>query len=236
MLKQSHLMYQRISGNKAAYGAGVYTQGDFVLNSGTVAKNVADRSGGGVMLDSGLFAMRDDSEIKDNVAGVEGGGIMLQEGNFMLAGGAITGNAAGKAGGGIYVGSRSVIELVERPSVINNTVGKSANNVLLEDPEQSPLRLEGLRASDGIGVSTDAGLAAEPPIVFTSGFGKGDPTKIFSSDDPAYAVGLNSQGEAFLGLPVTVSFEPGDEVTGEMPPVTTASGGIYEVPVCQYRH
>ena len=229
-----------ISGNKAAGGAGVYTQGDVLFESGAISHNVIDGtslwgSGGGVMVDGGTFTMHAGADITNNASSDDGGGVMLLAGTFLLEGGTITDNAAGTAGGGVFVGSQSNIRLIGQLSIISNVVGEDANNVWLEDAEQSPLLVSRLGSQAKVGVTTTQEPLEGAPVVFTSGLQNKDLNSCFTSDNPDYVVDLNEKSEAILGLPVIVSFDAGEVGTGEMAPVTKASGSIYEVPACAFR-
>ena len=230
-----------ISGNKAIYGAGVYTRGEFLFESGVISKNTAgdtssQGSGGGVMVNGGTFTMCSGGEVSNNASASVGGGVMVQSGTFELDGGSITGNAAGEMGGGVCLGLFGAMKLNGQPSVKDNTVEDAANNVFLQDPNKSPLLVGDLGDQCDVGVNTERKPYVGAPVVITSEFSGEDASTYFSSDDPAYVVDLNEQGEVILGLPVTVSFDPGDEVIGEMLPVTKASGSVYEIPACSFRH
>ena len=229
-----------ISGNNAAGGAGVYTQGDFLLESGTISQNVIDGktlwgNGGGVMVDGGTFTMCPEAIIKGNSSPVDGGGVMLQSGTFLLGGGTISGNTAKAAGAGVFVGSQGTMRLGGSPHVSGNTIGKRASNVLLQDPALSLINIEGLDDSAEVGVTTEQEPFEGNPVTITSGLGDKDLVACFTSDDRTCTVDFNDKGEAILGLPAVVSFDPGEVGTGEMAPVTKASGNFYEIPACSFR-
>lgn len=97
-----------ITGNKAYQrGGGVYNQGTFSMNGGSLCDNVAERGGaGGGVSNFGSFTMTG-GEIAENTA-VEGGGVhnygnnftSAGPGSFTVTGGKIRGNT-GESGGGI---------------------------------------------------------------------------------------------------------------------------------------
>ena len=227
-----------ITGNVATCGAGVYTQGDFNMLSGTIRDNAtiagaANGNGGGVMVDGGSFVQR--GYIFDNTAAADGGGVMLRSGSYTLAGGIVRGNSAGGAGGGVYVGSDGVMTVSENCQVMNNVADGATNNVLLPDPTGNPLHAEGLD-NGWVGVTALCAPTEGFTVIFSEGFADGDPTKDFFSDDAAYLVAKDPSGEAVLGVPVTISFDAGEvDAYWTMDPVTWVSGTVYTLPECGFR-
>jgi hypothetical protein len=76
-------------------GAVTVTNGEFIMNGGTITGNTARGYGGGVFVeDGGLFKMAGGT-ISGNTAVADGGGVFVEDGGlFKMAGGTITGNTA----------------------------------------------------------------------------------------------------------------------------------------------
>ncbi|MCL2421154.1 MAG: S-layer homology domain-containing protein [Defluviitaleaceae bacterium] len=108
-----------IYGNTAFFGGGVNLErGTFTMTGGTIHNNtatglnnnptitdlVANRGGGGVLLqNAGRFYM-EGGTIRDNNAHYNGGGVMMLAGTaFTMDGGIISGNTAANNGGGVHV-------------------------------------------------------------------------------------------------------------------------------------
>ena len=101
-----------IQNNTAEVGGGVYIEkGNFTIYGGQISSNEAI-SGGGVYIDDGVFTMsRGDNDtygtISNNIVrGDEsyGGGLYLNNGTVNMNVGYITGNSAGRHGGGAAIG------------------------------------------------------------------------------------------------------------------------------------
>jgi hypothetical protein len=88
-----------------ADGGGILntTNGNLTLNRGSVAGNVAGRSGGGIANNDGAFVIQD-ANVVGNIAAVNGGGMLLvgTGSSLTLNGGAFRNNTAGEEGGGIW--------------------------------------------------------------------------------------------------------------------------------------
>ena len=96
-------------------GGGVYTAGEFIMNSGIISDNEAISSsekvdhfyGGGVCIttQNGVFTMNNDSVISSNT-GDYGGGVYVDYGTFEMNNGKINGENNGvKGGGGVGMGA-----------------------------------------------------------------------------------------------------------------------------------
>jgi predicted outer membrane repeat protein len=98
-----------ISGNANASpyinrgGGGVYVEGTFTINGGTVSENTASSDGGGVYV-NGTFTMKD-GVISGNTASIYGGGVYVSGTSFTMSGGSISGNTARNSGGGVFSGT-----------------------------------------------------------------------------------------------------------------------------------
>ena len=124
----------QIVGNTATYGGGgiyvapiendtwaPYSDSLVVLSGGTVSQNTAPR-GGGIFVSSSESENFYDEDVYD-----EG----YKPGKLALFGGAVTGNAAETAGGGIYQGYDATIFVTGTPKITGNKVGAVENNLCL---------------------------------------------------------------------------------------------------------
>ncbi len=110
----------KITGGEADKGGGVKVEsnGSFIMNGGNITENTAtydhtNGSGGGVCVSGGNFTMNGGMVSKNAVTNANGGGVVVRDsGTFLMTGGKITGNSAGKvvqlrSGGGVYISAGS---------------------------------------------------------------------------------------------------------------------------------
>jgi predicted outer membrane repeat protein len=116
-----------VQGNAAANGGGVYSISDAVtLNHSRVSDNVAAGSGGGIFALSSVTLNR--SRVKDNRADEDGGGIHSGDGDVRLTQSVVSGNVAGRFGGGINADDDSNVTLT-KCTVRTNTAGISGGGI-----------------------------------------------------------------------------------------------------------
>lgn len=162
-------MYNKgsITGNTAQNnGGGVYhAAGNFTMkNTATIAGNEAENNGGGVYHGGGAFTMSGGviggAEGKGNAADI-GGGVYVADGQTLTmnegTNSAITYNAAATEGGGIAVGTGSMLNFVSYVTVRHNTlrIGEKnvENNIHLNQDSNAVIRQTGhLTAASYIGV------------------------------------------------------------------------------------
>ena len=197
-------------GDNYPNGGGVYVMPytDFTMNGGTIVGNKAN-SGGGVFdygYTTGMFTMNG-GLITNNTAtiGSGGGGVFVEiYSSFNMYGGMILDNKAEKNGAGVYVTDRDTTTFsVSGNSVIKgNKNGTADNNVFLAGDKKITVAGE-LTNNASIGVT----LATNHRGIITSGLSNGGNGAVsrFTSDNTAYSVGLDADGEAKIGIPVTVS-------------------------------
>ena len=168
-------------GNTTNSGGGVDVKEEacFSLKGGTIAGNTAEEYGGGVVVrENGMFEMTGGS-ICDNVAGYDGGGVYVSYGKFQIQGELeISGNSKRKSD------------------------GQSPNNVYLDGgPENAIITISGaLKNTTPIGVSTPGFR------VLTYGLGEhGGTWEFFTSDNPESVIVFSDNGEAEMGMLVTVT-------------------------------
>lgn len=189
-----------ISGNTAQLGGGVSViSGSFTMHGGTISNNKASTFGyGGVYVSkNGIFTMYDGSITNNQATRTSGGGGVHVAGSFTMSGGEISGNTAAHAssyGGGVHVARSGSFKLSGDASITGNTSGGSSCNVYLDN--NTVITIAGQLTGGKIGVRMAS------PGVFTSGWtskmGNAAPTNYFSSEDSAYLVECNSDGEAML--------------------------------------
>lgn len=114
------------TGSFASHGGGVYAgDGIFILNDTTVHDNDADDLGGGLYVDSDLFASS--STISLNTAASDGGGIYFDfPGTSQLENCSISQNDAGNEGGGIAITSNNQVTLTHVTLAENTALSGSA--------------------------------------------------------------------------------------------------------------
>ena len=182
-------------GNKAGVsGNAVYVTGDalsyFNMSGGTIRNNSNGTNNAG---DAAVFQ----SETLDNI-NLSGGTISNNywavsadnKGTVTITGSVnVTNNVKG-------IGGWGTMNLEGNPTIANNTDGVTNTNVVV--PSGKTINISGALTN-----STPIGITMETPTdeVFTSGLsGRGNASN-FSSDNPAYPVGLNASNEAILVVP-----------------------------------
>jgi hypothetical protein len=187
-----------ISGNvEMGNCAGVYVydmNATFTMNGGAITGN-SSRSGGGVTVYRGSFTMNGGT-ISNNTASYQGGGICVLSGRFTMNGGTISGNTA-NYGGGVYMGG-DTFNVSGSAVITGNTKGADgpANNVYLYNNRI-------ITVTDALTVDALIGVNMGTPGVFTSGLSGHGTAANFLSDDPAYGVFLNGNGETVLDVAFT---------------------------------
>ena len=204
----------------------MYVGGTLIMNGGSIRDNETSCSGGGVYVDSGALFRMNGGEITGNEAR------FIREDQSFL-------------GGGVYV--NGTFEVSGRVTILNNKRCEPSgenkdNNVYL--PAGRTITVAGkLDASSRIGVSM-----AEPGVI-TGGLNANGGESArgtaanFVSDDPAYMVVINGDGEAELVTKkVRVTFEKGDENARDkddqgndlMPDDEADRGSEYMLPACRF--
>ena len=198
-------------------GGGVLlNSGTFEMTGGSITGNDvtghANSVGGGVHINGGTFTMTNGT-ISDNSA-INGGGVTVFKGtegesSFALSGGSITGNTVTEIGGGIYVLPGTTFHLSGASAISGNTAGSADSNIYLSSST--------ITLSDTLSNTTPYGVSMYLPGVFTSGWGSkmGDtaPADYFTSEDSAYLVARNSDGEAMLHQHSYTYTADGDTIT-----------------------
>lgn len=222
-----------IIGNTAtSHGGGVSVSGagqgassveNFKMYGGAISYNTANWGGGiGIY---GKVYIYDTSIISNNTANSGGGGIELENNaRLYMSGGTVSENRILAQngglwkGGGIHIPNGSEYHISGNAVVKNNYQGSSEteqNNVFVRQEVPDKIIIDGeLTTNEKIGVryGTTTGTG-----VFTSGWknnmGDAEPKDYFVSDNDNYAVILNSNGEAEIGIPPAASVISGDTTT-----------------------
>lgn len=168
------------------------------MSGGTITNTTG--SGSGVNVGSGgTFDMSGGS-----VKGCTGGGVNVgpndtfDDGStFVMTGGSVEDCKVG----GVNVYEKGTFQVSGAPVVAGNTMDGQARNVWLGDTKT--ITIAG-PLTDGahIGVTTQTTPTVDNPVVLTNGYSQYnqgvDPAKYFTSDDNAYYVTSNKNGEAVL--------------------------------------
>ena len=204
-------------GSAGVDGGGVYANGDFTMNGGTISGNRAGWNGGGVYVANGTFTMNG-GKICSNTAGESGGGVGLCDTNpatFRMNGGSICNNE----GGGVFFDKQSDQQPSNSRFILtggtirdNRLEDGTIRNVHLGNGKLITI-LEELKETTSIGVTTDPPPTLGSPVTITSGWktymSSKDPSLYFKSDDPGSAPALNANSEAELRVAYTVTVRNG---------------------------
>jgi predicted outer membrane repeat protein len=207
----------------------------FILEKGNILSNTADINGGGVYAGANTYFKMSGGTISSNSATWaeqnkdknpgNGGGVYVDKSAlFEISGGSITQNTAARSGGGVYMAG--TMEISGKFTITDNSGG---NVYLCKDKVMTVTGK--LDPETRVGVTTEVKPTAENPVVLTKGLKDKGSVENFVSDDEKYTVLLNDEGEAVLCLPVTITFEKGDEgASGSMPSVSVPSDVRYTLP------
>ncbi len=127
---QVTLSSNKVQGNTASYGGGLYLwSGSAMLIGNTVSDNAASNYGGGLYLRSSDAAV-DSNDISGNTAGFSGGGLYLYSSPATLSGNTISDNTASNSyGGGLYLDGSSA--LLDTNTISGNFANLSGGGVSL---------------------------------------------------------------------------------------------------------
>ncbi len=117
-----------ISGNKAAKGGGIFTNGDVTVEDGEIANNTTTSAGGGVYSYTGSFTMNDGT-VTGNQSGAAGGGVYSHTADFTMNGGELYNNTADTTSDDVYSNTTGGGKLVLVPADSMNVVGSDEKPV-----------------------------------------------------------------------------------------------------------
>ena len=112
------------------------------LEGGTVADNIANRSGGGVYIHTGAVTMKGGT-VSGNDCGQDGGGIYSADSTVTIEGGSIDGNSADASNGGaIYANNDSTLTICGG-QIVNNSIGEGLGGGAIYTHSDATLQLGG---------------------------------------------------------------------------------------------
>lgn len=186
-------------------GGGIYNEGVLTIEGASSVQNNHSTLGGGVYNAGTLYI--NGGTVQENSTSLDGGGIYQASGTLYINGGTIQSNTAaiGRNGAGIFYDG-GTFNLAGNPTISSNTVNSVANNVYLKGDNNITIT-NILSNTTAIGIVCENGHTDR---AFTSGLsGKGNAEK-FTSNVTGREIGVNSLGEAIIGIPYTLSFEKND--------------------------
>ena len=189
-----------IIGNIGGNGGAICTQANSTvrIKGGSIAYNYTGGGGGAVFCGRPAELYISSGSIHHNKAGAWGGGIYMPEGATCVvdvSGGSFTDNITAKNGGAIHVSRGATLKLSGNPYIAGNkTTGNAANNVNFAAGAFATIE-NSLDSSASIGVKSSSTTA-----VITSGLDANGSVSNFVSDNSAYEVYQNSDGEALIGV------------------------------------
>jgi hypothetical protein len=186
-------------------GGGICNEGTLILEGASSIQNNKSTVGGGFYNAGTLYI--NGGTVQENSTSLDGGGIYQASGTLYINGGTIQSNTAaiGRNGAGIFYDG-GTFNLAGNPNISSNTVNSVANNVYLKGNNNITIT-NILSNTTAIGIVCENGHTDR---AFTSGLsGKGNAEK-FTSNVAGREIGVNSLGEAIIGIPYTLSFVEND--------------------------
>ncbi len=121
-----------IRGNEAnGYGGGIFVIDDsrLTVTGSTIEDNRAGLRGGGIAVTVGAEATIQDSTVRDNETDYDGGGLEIQRARARLERVTVSGNRAGRWGGGLNVDDQATVDAVNVTLSGNEAPSGSAANL-----------------------------------------------------------------------------------------------------------
>ena len=207
----------------------IYAAGTLTMNSGAVLQNhtYADitngnRSwGGAVQIKNNSEFIMNGGAITGNSAanGGEGGGVYIESGgSFIMTGGEISGNTATLRGGGVYVANGGSFTVGGTAKIINNTVNGVVNNVEFANNRYLTLGTGGGAPAPGMQIGVTK--TADEGVIVASGATEAD-AGYFTADAAAKTVAYYENTLKIVDTPL---FSGGDGTPGNPYIITTAAG------------
>lgn len=174
-----------ISDNKVTIngnGGGVYAKDstNFVISGGSIDRNHAPSSGGGIYYESTIsksvkFNISGGNIVRNTAVTGNGGGIWLKSayGNmrFTMSGGRISNNVASKNGGGVYISEPyyGKFTVSSTAQITDNAGNRNDNNVYLPSGKTILIGSNGLDSSAKIGVTMGQVLDTDKYVAIAKG-------------------------------------------------------------------
>lgn len=188
-----------------AKGGGIYNTGTLILEGASSIQNNQSTVGGGFYNAGTLYI--NGGTVQENSTSLDGGGIYQASGTLYINGGTIQSNTAaiGRNGAGIFYDG-GTFNLAGNPTISSNTVNSVANNVYLKGNNNITIT-NILSNTTAIGIVCENGHTDR---AFTSGLSGNGNAEKFTSNVTGSEIGVNSLGEAIIGIPYTLSFVKND--------------------------
>jgi hypothetical protein len=152
-----------ISDTEADYGGGVWTEGIFAMNGGSIHRNRA-REGGGVYVHTGYFSISlDGGGTISNNETLNGGGVYVNKGMFVMKGGSISDNTANDVGGGVYIAANGVFTMQDIAKISQNKANSVGGGVF----SKGKFTLEYGTISENKAANSGGGVAVDERAIFT---------------------------------------------------------------------
>lgn len=142
-------------GDSTGGGGGIATTADLTLTHATVTGNKAAGPGGGVQVLGGSLSLHlTDSDVTNNRSTSSGGGVAAAISTVVIAGGHISDNTAGDAGGGLWVTDATVTDTAFH----HNTAGSGGGGVSISnDSTFTRVAIADNKAQGGGGIDSQFG-------------------------------------------------------------------------------
>jgi hypothetical protein len=126
VMKSSKITGNTIAVKKSGGGVSVHN-GTFAMSgNASISENTTVSDGGGVYFDGGgTFTMTDNAAVSGNTAVTNSGGVAVFDGvTFIMSGSAmVSGNTTKEGTGGVFIGDNSIFTMSDRSTVSGNTTG-----------------------------------------------------------------------------------------------------------------
>ncbi len=210
----------KITGGSGFHGGGIHVEGNssLVLDNCEISSNTG-HYGGGLYLKNGIITLKNGTVVKNNSAteGFGGSGIYAEgSGTLVLEGGTFTNNEIRNNNQyAVFLAGNANVQVSGAPVIYDNKYGSAQKNLYMYQAgdQHSIVRIAGALTDGtkiGAGQTTGAGE-------ITSGWkdrmGDADPSEYFTSDNEAYDVFLNKNGEAEIGVPPVAILTVGETET-----------------------
>jgi len=129
------IAHNTIANNSARYSAG----GEFAGNrlsiiANLITGNYADVNGGGFAVRyASTVTITDNMILGNTAAGYDAGGLGFGSGQFFVSRNIISGNSAGRDGGGIWCGTSDSTTIISDNTITDNSAGRSGGGIYCEN-------------------------------------------------------------------------------------------------------
>ena len=227
-----------ITGGNSSKGAGVYVNGTFTMNGGTVAGNNATDAGGGVSVESGSFTLVNGT-ICLNVANY-GGGINAGGNAVTIKNGKICNNVGKKNGGGINNNTTLKIEYCEiKDNLVTGNESAQGGGAIFQNNGSTTIEggiISGNKANVGAGIRLNGwgngtGIILGGTVQITGNKltdGQETIQNLYLPDSKTFTIGNGSNGAIApqTGMSVGITTQTKPTVTNDVN-ITGTNGSDY---------